>query len=102
MLTLRSQGTRTTAAGAIAAATTKATSGVLAARTPATATERGGFSPSIFHVGQYVNLPYGEDGDCVEYTQCGSPTRHCLYGPETGHQIPPYYAAASWEYFRSF
>jgi polyhydroxybutyrate depolymerase len=53
-------------------------------------------------VGEYVNLAYGEDGDCVEYTMCGSPTRHCLYGPATGHQIPPYYAGASWEYFRSF
>ena len=47
-------------------------------------------------------LDYGAPGDCVVYRGCGVDTRYCLYGPETGHQVPGYYAEATMEYFRSF
>lgn len=53
-------------------------------------------------VTEFVELPYGEPGDCVEYTGCSSPIRYCLYGPATGHQIPPYYSAATMDFFRNY
>jgi len=54
-------------------------------------------------VDQYTELPDGEaPGECVEYTGCSSPVRYCLYGPATGHQVPPYYSGATIDYFRNF
>ena len=53
-------------------------------------------------VDSYTELPWGEPGDCVEYTGCSSPVRYCLYGPATGHQIPPYFSGAIMEFFRGY
>ena len=47
-------------------------------------------------------LPFGSEGDCVAYTDCAVDTRYCLYGPATGHQIPPYFSGAILDWFRTF
>jgi len=47
-------------------------------------------------------LPFGADGECVTYADCTHDTRYCLYGPATGHQIPPYFSGAILDWFRSF
>jgi len=47
-------------------------------------------------------LPYDAAGACVRYAGCAADTRYCLYGPETGHQIPPYFSEAVLGWFRSF
>jgi polyhydroxybutyrate depolymerase len=47
-------------------------------------------------------LPFGSGQECFEYLGCDRPTRYCLYGPETGHQVPTYYSRATMAYFRSF
>ena len=52
--------------------------------------------------GTEIALDYGADGECVSYEGCSSDVRYCLYGPESGHQIPSYYAEATMDYFRSF
>lgn len=49
----------------------------------------------------WEDLGYGEAGECRAYTGCGVPTRYCLYGPETQHQVPAYYAEAAMTWFRS-
>jgi polyhydroxybutyrate depolymerase len=51
--------------------------------------------------GETIELPYGEPGDCVRYTGCSNEVQYCLYGPETGHQIPDYFSEATKEFFRS-
>jgi polyhydroxybutyrate depolymerase len=53
-------------------------------------------------VSEASNLGWGQAGECVEYTGCSSPTRYCLYGAATGHQIPPYFSAAAMAWFREF
>lgn len=47
-------------------------------------------------------LPFGGAGECVAYDGCTADTRYCLYGPATGHQIPPYFTGAILEWFRGF
>ncbi len=47
-------------------------------------------------------LPHGAEGECVAHAGCLAETRYCLYGPETGHQIPPYFTAAVLGWFRGF
>ncbi len=42
------------------------------------------------------------DGECVQYAGCTDETRYCLYGPETGHQVPDYFASAVLQWFRGF
>jgi polyhydroxybutyrate depolymerase len=49
-----------------------------------------------------TTLPYGSGMECYDYAGCARPTRYCLYGPATAHQIPPYYAQAVMAFFRSF
>jgi len=39
---------------------------------------------------------------CYTYGNCAETVRYCLYGPDTGHQIPPYYSEATMHWFRSF
>lgn len=41
-------------------------------------------------------------GGCVQHDGCLADTRYCLYGPETGHQIPRGFAAAVLDWFRGF
>ncbi len=50
----------------------------------------------------YDDLGYGDLWECVEFTGCSSITRYCLYGPQTGHQVPNYYSDATMTFFRSF
>ncbi len=50
----------------------------------------------------YTDLGFGEQDECVEFTGCSSPVRYCLYGPDTAHQVPAYYAEAAMEFFRGF
>jgi len=45
-------------------------------------------------------LPWGDEGDCFAWSGCSSPVQYCLYGPETGHQIPPWYPEATMSFFR--
>ncbi len=52
--------------------------------------------------GSYTDLGVGELDECVEYTGCSAGVRYCLYGPETGHQIPTYFSETAMAYFRSF
>lgn len=40
-----------------------------------------------------------EVGACVEHTGCSADTRYCLYGPDTGHQIPDGFAGLIMEWF---
>ncbi|MGK0361049.1 MAG: polyhydroxybutyrate depolymerase [Bradymonadia bacterium] len=47
-------------------------------------------------------LDYGPNEQCFDYLGCDVPTRYCLYGPETRHQIPPYFGDAIMAFFRSF
>lgn len=47
-------------------------------------------------------LPWGEPGECVRYEGCSSEVRYCLYDEASGHQLPPYYARATMDWFRSF
>ncbi len=47
-------------------------------------------------------LPYDAPGACVQHTGCATETRYCLYGPATGHQIPPYFTEAVLGWFRGF
>jgi polyhydroxybutyrate depolymerase len=49
-----------------------------------------------------TDLGFGEEGECVSYGGCSADTRYCLYGPETGHQIPAYYSEATMGFFRGF
>jgi len=42
------------------------------------------------------------DDECREYTGCSAPLRYCLYGPDSGHQIPPYFSATTIDWFREF
>ena len=53
-------------------------------------------------VSESSDLDYGGAGECVRYTGCASEVRYCLYGPQTGHQIPAYYAEATMDFFRDF
>jgi polyhydroxybutyrate depolymerase len=39
---------------------------------------------------------------CWAYEGCDRPTEYCLFGPATGHQVPPYYHTAAMAFFRSF
>ncbi|MEZ4454599.1 MAG: hypothetical protein R3B09_34425 [Nannocystaceae bacterium] len=48
------------------------------------------------------DLGLGGAGECVEYQGCDQPTRYCLYGPATQHQIPAYFGDAVMTWFRSF
>lgn len=41
-------------------------------------------------------------GTCIEHQGCSTPTRYCLYGPETGHQAPMAYAETAMDWFYSF
>ncbi len=50
----------------------------------------------------WTALAYGEDGECRSYEGCDQPVRYCLYGPDSGHQVPPYFADAAMTWFRSF
>lgn len=50
----------------------------------------------------WTDLGIGAAGECRSYEGCSSPVRHCLYGPDTGHQRPGYYPAATMDFFRSF
>jgi polyhydroxybutyrate depolymerase len=47
-------------------------------------------------------LDYGREGDCVAWDGCHIETRYCLYGPNTGHQVPSYYGEAAMGWFTSF
>ena len=47
-------------------------------------------------------IDFGSDSTCTAFEGCDVPVRYCLYGPDTGHQIPPYYSSAAMEWFRSF
>lgn len=47
-------------------------------------------------------LDFGPAEQCFDYLGCDVPTRYCLYGPATRHQIPPYFGAAIMDFFRSF
>lgn len=47
-------------------------------------------------------LDFGPQEQCFDYLGCDVPTRYCLYGPTTRHQIPPYFSAAIMDFFRSF
>lgn len=47
-------------------------------------------------------LDFGPEEQCFDYLGCDVPTRYCLYGPETAHQVPPYFSAAIMAFFRSF
>ena len=47
-------------------------------------------------------LPVDGGEGCVAYAGCAEETRYCLYGPETGHQIPPYFTDAVLAWFRGF
>jgi len=38
----------------------------------------------------------------VEFTGCSSGVRYCLYGPQTGHQIPTYFSQVTMDFFRTF
>ena len=49
-----------------------------------------------------VDLALDAASTCVQYAGCDPDTRYCLYGPETGHQIPPYYPGTTMDWFRSF
>ncbi|MFT5686276.1 MAG: polyhydroxybutyrate depolymerase [Myxococcota bacterium] len=49
-----------------------------------------------------TDLGYGADGECVSYDGCDSEVRYCLYGPQTGHQIPGYFSEAALAFFRGF
>ena len=41
-------------------------------------------------------------GECVAFEGCQEDLRYCLYGPESGHQIPPYFSQAVLAWFRSY
>jgi len=43
-----------------------------------------------------------EIGSCVEHEGCGSPTRYCLYGPETAHQVPRRFDQVAMDWFLGF
>jgi polyhydroxybutyrate depolymerase len=45
---------------------------------------------------------YGAGNECWAYQGCDRPIDYCLYGPATGHQVPPYYHTAAMAFFRSF
>ena len=49
-----------------------------------------------------TTLSTGGTSECVEYAGCASVNRYCLYGPDTGHQIPSYFSAETIAWFRSF
>ena len=49
-----------------------------------------------------TDLGYGAVEECIRYSGCSSEVRYCLYGPQTGHQIPSYFSEAALSYFRSF
>ena len=52
---------------------------------------------------EVVDLGLGEVGECVEYTDCDTPTRYCLYSAQYGHQIPHgYFASGTMAFFRQF
>ena len=53
-------------------------------------------------IDERVDLELDPEGTCVEYTGRAPATRYCLYGPATGHQIPPYYARVTMDWFRTF
>ena len=44
----------------------------------------------------------GDDDECVVFDGCRTDTRYCLYGPDTGHQIPPFFSSAVMDYFSSY
>jgi polyhydroxybutyrate depolymerase len=45
---------------------------------------------------------FGAGDECFEYAGCDRAMRYCLYGPDTGHQVPDYYPRATLSFFRSF
>ena len=47
-------------------------------------------------------LAWGEPGDCMTSNGCSSEVSYCLYGPESGHQIPGYFSSAVLQWFRGF
>ena len=49
-----------------------------------------------------TDLGYGAADECVAYTGCSAEVRYCLYGPQTAHQVPGYYAEATMDFFRGF
>ena len=52
--------------------------------------------------GASEDLGLDGSGTCLEYTDCATETRYCLYGPSSGHQVPSYFAPATMEWFESF
>lgn len=45
---------------------------------------------------------WGQPGDCVAWDGCSSETRYCLYGPQTGHQVPGYFSEAAMDWWAGF
>jgi len=44
----------------------------------------------------------GRPGDCVSADGCSVETRYCLYGPQTGHQVPGYFSEAAMDWWAGF
>ena len=44
----------------------------------------------------------GDEDECVVFDGCRTDTHYCLYGPDTGHQIPPFFSSAVMDYFSSY
>lgn len=49
-----------------------------------------------------TSIAAGPDDVCVAHTGCTADTRYCLYGPDTGHQVPDVFAEAAMAWFGGF